>query len=118
MAEQEVQEYAAVLLRAVHFSGTHAHSWAVSAVVTILMDIIPQAAAEAALELNGSDVGEGHRMSVLISNPERKKERTDSDANDREVYVAGLSKYVTKQELEALFKTVSLLVVIRCWYSS
>ena len=50
---------------------------------------------------------EGHKLSVLISNPERKKERTDSDANDREVYVAGLSKFVTKEDLEGLFKTVS-----------
>ena len=49
---------------------------------------------------------EGHKMSVLISNPERRKERTDSDANDREIYVAGLSRFVTKQDLEALFKTV------------
>lgn len=50
---------------------------------------------------------DGHKMSVYISNPERKKERTDSDANDREVYVAGLSKLVTKEDLENVFKTVS-----------
>jgi hypothetical protein len=47
-------------------------------------------------------------LNVLISNPERKKERTDADANDREVYVAGLSKFVSKGDLEKLFKTVSL----------
>jgi len=46
-------------------------------------------------------------LNVFISNPERKKERTDADANDREVYVAGLSKFVTKGDLEKLFKTVS-----------
>ena len=46
-------------------------------------------------------------LNVFISNPERKKERTDADANDREVYVAGLSKFVTKEDLEKLFKTVS-----------
>ena len=45
-------------------------------------------------------------MSVYISNPERKKDRTDSDANDREVYVAGLSKLVTKGDLQNVFKTV------------
>ena len=50
---------------------------------------------------------DGHKMSVHISNPERRKERTDSDANDREVYVAGLSKLVTKGDLENVFKTVS-----------
>ena len=66
-----------------------------------------QSSAEAALELNGTDMEEGHKMSVYISNPERKKERTDSDANDREIYVAGLSKFVIKQDLITLFKTVS-----------
>ena len=45
-------------------------------------------------------------LNVYISNPERKKERTDADANDREIYVAGLSKFVTKEDLETLFKTV------------
>jgi hypothetical protein len=44
---------------------------------------------------------------VYISNPERKKERTDHDANEREVYVAGLSKFTTKADLEKLFATVS-----------
>lgn len=46
-------------------------------------------------------------LNVFTSNPERKKERTDADANDREVYVAGLSKFVSKEDLEKLFKTVS-----------
>ena len=50
-------------------------------------------------------------MSVLISNPERKKDRTDSDANDREIYVAGLARSVTKEDLEKLFATVSDLNV-------
>ena len=50
-------------------------------------------------------------MSVLISNPERKKDRTDSDANDREIYVAGLARSVTKEDLEKLFATVSDLYV-------
>ena len=44
-------------------------------------------------------------LNVFISNPERRKERTD--ASDREVYVAGLSKFATKDDLEKLFKTVS-----------
>ena len=49
---------------------------------------------------------EGHKLSVYISNPERKKERTDQDAQERELYVAGLSKFTTKQDLEKVFKTV------------
>lgn len=45
---------------------------------------------------------------MYISNPERKKERTDHDANEREVYVAGLSKFTTKEDLQKLFSTVCL----------
>ena len=48
-------------------------------------------------------------LSVLVSNPERRKERTDVGADDREVYVAGLSKSVTKGELQKIFETVSTL---------
>ncbi|KAH8104839.1 RNA-binding protein Prp24 [Cristinia sonorae] len=62
-------------------------------------------AANAALELHGRELEDGHPLSVLISNPERKKERTDADANDRELYVAGLSKFTTQKDLQGLFST-------------
>ncbi|PIL22915.1 hypothetical protein GSI_15611 [Ganoderma sinense ZZ0214-1] len=71
------------------------------------------ASAENALELNGTDVGDGHKMSVYMSNPERKKDRTDSDANDREVYIAGLSKLVTKEDLRNVFKTYGAVKDVR-----
>lgn len=48
-------------------------------------------------------------LSVYISNPERKKERTDANANDREVYVAGLSKFASRDDLQKLFGTVRSL---------
>ena len=51
------------------------------------------------------EVGSGHPLSVFISNPERKKERTDSDANDRELHVAGLARSVTKDDLMKVFIT-------------
>lgn len=65
-----------------------------------------QSSAEKALELHGRELEPGQPMNVFISNPERKKERTDHDANEREIYVAGLSKFTAKQDLENLFKTV------------
>lgn len=46
-------------------------------------------------------------MNVYISNPERKKERTDQGANEREIYVAGLNQYTTQHDLQKLFKTAS-----------
>ena len=57
--------------------------------------------------LHGIELEPGLALSVLISNPERKKERSDANADAREVYVAGLSKFVTKEDLEKMFKTVS-----------
>ncbi|KAI0769831.1 RNA-binding protein Prp24 [Fomes fomentarius] len=69
--------------------------------------------AESALELNGIDIEGGLKLSVYISNPERKKERTDSDANDREVYVAGLSKFATKEDLKGVFKTYGTVKDVR-----
>ena len=65
-----------------------------------------QSSAESALELNGRELEPGHAMNVFISNPERKKERTDADADKRELYVAGLSKFTAKSDLETLFKPV------------
>ncbi|KAH9926083.1 RNA-binding protein Prp24 [Amylocystis lapponica] len=70
-------------------------------------------AAQAALELHRHEVEPGQLLNVLISNPERKKDRTDSDANDRELYVAGLSKFATKDDLEKLFKTYGTVKEVR-----
>jgi hypothetical protein len=72
---------------------------------------LTQTAAKLALELHGRELEPGHSLNVYISNPERKKERTDADANAREVYVAGLSKFVTKEDLEKLFRTVSYTIM-------
>ncbi|KAJ4001680.1 hypothetical protein F5050DRAFT_1708044 [Lentinula boryana] len=64
---------------------------------------ICQLSAQASLELNGQELEPDRIINVLISNPGRKKERTDQDANDRELHVAGLSKQTTKDDLQKLF---------------
>jgi hypothetical protein len=56
--------------------------------------------------LHGVELEPGVKINVYLSNPERKKERTDANANAKEVYVAGLSKFVTKNDLEKRFLTV------------
>ncbi|KAI6122456.1 hypothetical protein EDD16DRAFT_1570902 [Pisolithus croceorrhizus] len=61
--------------------------------------------AERALELHGREVEPERTLNVYVSNPEHKKGRTDADANEREVYVAGLSKFTTKDDLLGLFST-------------
>ncbi|KAJ3867729.1 hypothetical protein EV359DRAFT_61240 [Lentinula novae-zelandiae] len=42
--------------------------------------------AQASLELHGQELEPDRVINVLISNPGRKKERTDQDANDRELH--------------------------------
>lgn len=74
--------------------------------------LISQSSAQSALELHGRELEPGLNLNVLISNPERKKERTDQDANEREVYVTQLSKFTTKVDLEKLFKAVGLLFLL------
>ncbi|XP_006462676.1 hypothetical protein AGABI2DRAFT_186557 [Agaricus bisporus var. bisporus H97] len=74
---------------------------------------ISPAAAQAALELHGRELEPGLPVSVFISNPERKKERTDRDADEREIYVAGLSKFTTKGDLEKIFRTYGKVKDIR-----
>ena len=48
-------------------------------------------------------------MSVAMSNPQRKKERTDAGTYKREVHVSNLPKSMSKKELDELFTQV-------CWY--
>lgn len=69
----------------------------------------PQTAAQASLVLHKKELEAGHAMDVFMSNPERKKERTDQSADEKELYVAGLSKFTTKVDLEKVFKTVRSL---------
>ncbi|TFK40639.1 hypothetical protein BDQ12DRAFT_601697 [Crucibulum laeve] len=70
-------------------------------------------AAQKALELHGRELEPGLSLNVYVSNPERKKERTDQDANEKEVYVAGLSKFTAKADLEKLFSTYGKVKEVR-----
>jgi hypothetical protein len=72
------------------------------------LTFIRQSSAERALELHGRELEPDRAISVPISNPELKKERSDADANERELCVAGLSKFATKEDLFFFFfETVS-----------
>lgn len=48
----------------------------------------------------------GQKLNVYISDPERKKARTDAKSNEREVYIAGLSKFTKEADLVKLFSPV------------
>jgi len=54
--------------------------------------------AKEALALDKFKLDETHCLSVTISDPQQRKEQTDADANQHEIYTAGLSKFVMKDD--------------------
>ncbi|KAL8280474.1 hypothetical protein RQP46_007122 [Phenoliferia psychrophenolica] len=60
--------------------------------------------AEASLALHDKELENGFKLQVAISDPSARKGRTDTDANQKELYVAGLSKFVKEFELKKLFE--------------
>lgn len=66
-----------------------------------------QEQAQAALAEHGTQLEAGHKMQVLISDPQRKKQRSDAHANDKELYVAGIARATKVEELRELFAAVS-----------
>jgi hypothetical protein len=108
MAEQKIQDDPTVLLCAIHFSS----KWWCTSLYLLIHVYDVQASAERALELHGRELEPNRTLSVYISNPGRKKERTDADANEREVYVAGLSRFTTKEDLEGVFSRVRVLISV------
>lgn len=67
-----------------------------------------QDSAQSALALHNTEVAPQQRMSVFISDPLRKKSRTDTGANDRELYITCLTKFVQESDLRKMFEPVSL----------
>jgi RNA recognition motif-containing protein len=67
------------------------------------------AAAAASAELNGKELESGFPVSVLISDPDRKKQRSDANADARELYVSQLSKFMNEQDMDRVFSPVSLI---------
>ncbi|KAF8584488.1 hypothetical protein K439DRAFT_1633508 [Ramaria rubella] len=70
-------------------------------------------AAASALSLHGHEYEAGRSLTVHISNPERKQERSDASANAREIYVAGLSQSVNQNDLRKLFEPFGTISGIR-----
>lgn len=73
----------------------------------------PQAHAQAALELHGRELEPGHALVAQISDPSRKKSRSDADANKRELYVANIARSAKEPDLRKLFETYGTLKEIR-----
>ena len=60
--------------------------------------------AKAALHENGRKLSDLHTLQVALSDPNRRKQRTDAHANERELYVTGLPHNAIDAEVRALFE--------------
>ncbi|BGP27978.1 Splicing factor [Rhodotorula toruloides] len=69
--------------------------------------------AQAALVLHGMELEPGHPLSVFVSDPSRKKNRTDANANSRELYIANLAKSVKDADLRKLFEPYGAIKDVR-----
>lgn len=101
MAKQKVQINEKILLCAVYLTSKFEYCDDTSYLH------LSQAAAEASLVLDQFLLEPGRQLSVAISDPERKKERTDADADQREVHVGGLNRTVVRDDLQSLFSRVN-----------
>lgn len=67
-----------------------------------------QQAAKLSLELNNKEMplGSGHHLQVKLSDPTRRQNRTDANANQKELFITGLPRYAKEADLHKLFETV------------
>lgn len=55
------------------------------------------------MEMTNVETGEVIKMQVLLSDPNRKKVRSDAQSNERELFLTGLPRGVEEEELASLF---------------
>lgn len=60
--------------------------------------------AQAALSEHGAQWHEEFALQVFLSNPSHKKQRSDANANERELYMTGLPRTVAQDEVQAFFE--------------
>lgn len=62
-----------------------------------------EAAAQAALAEHGAHWHGEHALQVLLSNPQHRKQRSDAHANDKELYMTGLPRSATSEDVRQFF---------------
>ena len=94
--------------RFVYIQFTNAVSPLVSSLLSFTDALVTQASAEAALSLHNTELEPNLKIAVYISDPGKKKGRTDAKVHERELYVASLAKSVKEYDLRKLFEPVRL----------
>lgn len=73
----------------------------------------PSAAAAAVSTLDGKEVVEGRKLSVALSDPSRRKQRTDATENSKELFVSGFPRNITEEELKTYFEAYGTITGVR-----
>lgn len=63
----------------------------------------PDAATAAVAALDKSEVAPGRSLNVALSDPSRRKQRTDAHENAKELFVSGFPRNITEDELKTYF---------------
>lgn len=71
------------------------------------------ASAQAALAEHNSHWHGDHPLQVLLSNPQHKKQRTDANANDKELYITGLPRAATEDDVRAFIAPHGTVTAVR-----
>ncbi|WFD30915.1 Splicing factor [Malassezia sp. CBS 17886] len=68
------------------------------------VQFVTAAYAQAALAAHGAHWFEEHPLQVLLSNPSHRKQRSDANANEKELYMTGLPRSATVEDVRAFFQ--------------
>ena len=69
--------------------------------------------AQAALEMDGHDMGDDHKLVVKISDPPKKQDRSGAMDEGREVYVKNVNWGASEEDVESLFSPYGTVQSVR-----
>lgn len=73
----------------------------------------PDSAAAAVAALDKTEVAPGRMLNVALSDPSRRKQRTDAQENAKELFVSGFARNITEEELRVYFESYGTVKGVR-----
>ncbi|SPO25121.1 uncharacterized protein UTRI_02775_B [Ustilago trichophora] len=73
----------------------------------------PESAAAAVAALDKKQVAEGRKLSVALSDPSRRKQRSDAQENAKELFVSGFPRNITEEDFKMFFADFGAIKGVR-----
>ncbi|SPO32218.1 uncharacterized protein UTRI_02775 [Ustilago trichophora] len=73
----------------------------------------PDSAAAAVAALDQKEVAEGRKLSVALSDPSRRKQRSDAQENAKELFVSGFPRNITEEDFKMFFAEFGAIKGVR-----